>query len=575
MNTLFDTREANAARALFYFMVDRETSTPPRWRAPGATPTSASMTPRSTSALALAADRKARLVDAERERGASTTSSGSSSISSRPWRCARSASPRGAARWSSTTSGSSAQLISDFETIHFHSKPAEKYENFAKFLQYSAEGEYAEGIQSNAYANPDAVRDPHSAQGQGAPMARRCSSRRCCATGSPWRASGGPRPGTCSPATPCATRPATGWPRGRAAALLRRAHPRAEVPLRDLGAGGWQQRAQKPSEFVEWLQGSKWVKRFDRGFGDRPAGDPRRAGEHLQRGALVQRAEVLLRVPLPVQAARALRLQRPARGGVGLRQVAAQRARRGSQARDRGARHGHRRRAGAPRHPPPPPLRVPRAGRPPRVDTPTPARTSPPSRTGDSVRRWRASNQRDTRETSASRARRPRRRAAQRPTSSKNARTTSRSLERSVASSPRSPSSSRSATASRSRAASTSCTDATPERDRHRRPQEHRTRAGRRRHRDAAPHLRARLPRAHRRDADYVEIWELDEERKKPRAVDGDFIDDVKTRVRGAADALRRNHLPVAPWAPRCKSCDYCGMCSAGAPIAAASDVSD
>jgi DNA helicase-2/ATP-dependent DNA helicase PcrA len=78
-----------------------------------------------------------------------------------------------------------------------------------------------------------------------------------------------------------------------------------------------------------------------------------------------------------------------------------------------------------------------------------------------------------------------------------------------------------------------------------------------------------------RRDADYVEIWELEEQRKKPRAVDQDFIDDVKTRVRGAADALRRNYLPVAPWAPRCKSCDYCGMCSAGAPIAAASDVSD
>ena len=35
--------------------------------------------------------------------------------------------------------GKFSQLISDFETIHFHSKPAEKYESFADFLEYRAE----------------------------------------------------------------------------------------------------------------------------------------------------------------------------------------------------------------------------------------------------------------------------------------------------------------------------------------------------------------------------------------------------------------------------------------------------
>jgi DNA helicase-2/ATP-dependent DNA helicase PcrA len=50
------------------------------------------------------------------------------------------------------------QLISDFETIHFHSAPTEKYQAFAAFLQYGAEEAYPEGWQDHVYANPDAVR---------------------------------------------------------------------------------------------------------------------------------------------------------------------------------------------------------------------------------------------------------------------------------------------------------------------------------------------------------------------------------------------------------------------------------
>jgi len=34
--------------------------------------------------------------------------------------------------------GKFSQLISDFETIHYHSKPKEKYKSFANFLEYHA-----------------------------------------------------------------------------------------------------------------------------------------------------------------------------------------------------------------------------------------------------------------------------------------------------------------------------------------------------------------------------------------------------------------------------------------------------
>ncbi|MFZ5541694.1 MAG: ATP-dependent helicase [Pseudomonadota bacterium] len=66
------------------------------------------------------------------------------------------------------------------------------------------------------------------------------------------------------------------------------------------------------------------------------------------------------------------------------------------------------------------------------------------------------------------------------------------------------------------------------------------------------------------RRPDYVEIYELDERKRKPRSVDDDFIDDVKTRTRDAAAALRSGTLPPAPAARKCAACDYRGMCTPG-----------
>lgn len=65
------------------------------------------------------------------------------------------------------------------------------------------------------------------------------------------------------------------------------------------------------------------------------------------------------------------------------------------------------------------------------------------------------------------------------------------------------------------------------------------------------------------RPADYVEIYELDEQKQKRRSVDDDFIADVKRDVRTAALALRSNNLPPKPRGQSCGQCDYRRLCSA------------
>jgi DNA helicase-2/ATP-dependent DNA helicase PcrA len=72
------------------------------------------------------------------------------------------------------------------------------------------------------------------------------------------------------------------------------------------------------------------------------------------------------------------------------------------------------------------------------------------------------------------------------------------------------------------------------------------------------------------RRADFVEIYELDERKRKPRTVDDDFITDVRSKVREAADALRQGVMPTSASAPKCRRCDYCGMCTVGTQAIAA-----
>ena len=65
------------------------------------------------------------------------------------------------------------------------------------------------------------------------------------------------------------------------------------------------------------------------------------------------------------------------------------------------------------------------------------------------------------------------------------------------------------------------------------------------------------------RDADFVEIYELRERDPKRRPVDEDFIDEVRDKTREAATALRAMDLPPAPTVLKCRQCDFSSLCSA------------
>lgn len=65
------------------------------------------------------------------------------------------------------------------------------------------------------------------------------------------------------------------------------------------------------------------------------------------------------------------------------------------------------------------------------------------------------------------------------------------------------------------------------------------------------------------RPADYVEIYELDNQSQKRRSVQDEFIDDVKREVAATATALRKNQLPPRPHKKTCGECDFCNLCSA------------
>lgn len=65
------------------------------------------------------------------------------------------------------------------------------------------------------------------------------------------------------------------------------------------------------------------------------------------------------------------------------------------------------------------------------------------------------------------------------------------------------------------------------------------------------------------KDADFVEIYELDTQTRKSRTVDDDLIDDVKSKVDATASALRSNCFVPAPETNKCSKCDFKRLCSA------------
>jgi DNA helicase-2/ATP-dependent DNA helicase PcrA len=172
MTNLFGAAEAEAARQLFYFMAGRdgvdEAAVERAW-------TDASVGVRETHlarALANAAAARKSLTEPDQKRWGlySIQRLFLGFLEDAGIREERVPDGRGEVVFYNL--GKFSQLISDFETIHFHSKPTEKYEGFANFLQFRAADAYPEGWQSNQYANPDAVRvmTIHQAKGMQWPV---------------------------------------------------------------------------------------------------------------------------------------------------------------------------------------------------------------------------------------------------------------------------------------------------------------------------------------------------------------------------------------------------------------------
>jgi len=171
MTNLFGTAEAEAARQLFYFIGDHgpdEAAVEQAWSAANLGLDPAAL----RAAIQGAAAAKAALTDPDQKRWGqySIQRVFLNFLDQAGVREERPLNGRGEVVFYNL--GKFSQLISDFETIHFHSKPVEKYAAFANFLQYRAEDAYPEGWQDNQYANPDAVRITtiHQAKGMQWPV---------------------------------------------------------------------------------------------------------------------------------------------------------------------------------------------------------------------------------------------------------------------------------------------------------------------------------------------------------------------------------------------------------------------
>lgn len=171
MNNLFDTREANAARELFYFMAGRPnsdaTTVLDAW-----TQANLGLTPAELrAAIAAATTARAAFNNPTQRFGFySLQRTFTTFLDQAGVREERIPGGRGEIVFYNL--GKFSQLISDFETIHYHSQPKEKYESFGNFLEFHAESAYPEGWQNNQYANPDAIRimTVHQAKGMQWPV---------------------------------------------------------------------------------------------------------------------------------------------------------------------------------------------------------------------------------------------------------------------------------------------------------------------------------------------------------------------------------------------------------------------
>ena len=66
------------------------------------------------------------------------------------------------------------------------------------------------------------------------------------------------------------------------------------------------------------------------------------------------------------------------------------------------------------------------------------------------------------------------------------------------------------------------------------------------------------------RDADFVETYQLDAQKRIARSVHEEDIEHVKVQIKETAGALRNKEFSPKPSAKACGRCDFCQMCSSG-----------
>ncbi len=521
MNTLFDTREANAARALFYFMVDRlqtdATALENAWRLADLGLTDDDL----TRFMAFAAERKERLHDDELQRhpvyNLQTLFLDALEVAGlREERV-----PAGRGEVVFYNLGQFSQLISDFETIHYHSKPLDKYESFGGFLEHSAQDEYSEGLQKNAHANPDAVRilTVHKAKGLEWPVVFLPGLLR---NRFPMGGIGGPSVWHLLPEAAIVDAPRYRGSPEDERRLFYVALTRAQKFL----FVSWapvpnNNRAKYPSEYVEFLHGSKHVKRFPTSLDARPRAAPvPRAGVAnvtLSFSELKYFFECPYQFKLRVLYGFNAPLSEALGYGKSLHNALAE---------------VHKRALDG--------LPSSVADVPALLDTHLhlpyayPAMKDTLREAGAKVLSgYLLQNQKLLAQVEFAE------------------KAISLSLGNGVS------------VAGRIDLVYRRDTDETSIVD-----FKSTARAQDEAVTETQLHIYALGYRElTARSADYVEIWELDEQRKKPRAVDDDFLQAVTQEIQKAASALRRNQLPVAPETTRCSQCDHCRMCSAGAAL--------
>ncbi len=287
MDNLFQTDEADAARQLFYFLANEidEARLRAAWRsadlgiAPDALDRAVAGAMRARQEMKDADVGQFKVYNLQRQFVAFLESAGL-----REERV-----PGGRGEVVFYNLGKFSQAISDFESIHFHSNPVEKYVSFAGFLRYHAENAYPEGWQDSAFVSPDAVRIMTVHQSKGLQ-----------------------------------------WPVVFIPQLVRNRFP-------SRGAGGrtaWHLIPDAAFACIEVREAPS--ARLRRTHAARAA--TKVVGG--QRHAFVLGREVLLRVSIPVQASHPLRVQCATGRGAGVWKIAARRSGRG--ARPRAARRGDR-----------------------------------------------------------------------------------------------------------------------------------------------------------------------------------------------------------------------------------------